>query len=307
MASLLQLFANGVVLGSIILLASVGLSLLYGIANFANFAHGEFLTLGAYAAYVGHVTLGLPFIVAAAFSVVTIAVMSVFVDRLIFLRHRDSTPIVLLIVSIGVALVMRSIIRIIWGNEQLSYGLPLSRGVRIIDPITVNIGGYPLNIGLQLTRDDMIVVLLAIVFATITHLFLTRTKMGVAMRATADNKSLAKVTGIDTEKVIMVTWALSGALAALGGMFLAVNTGVILPRIGFEILLVVFAAVILGGIGSPYGAMLGAYVIGVAQEMSVIILEPLGLSVSYRPAVSFLIMIGVLLVQPGGIMGTRGE
>jgi branched-subunit amino acid ABC-type transport system permease component len=301
MASLLQLFVNGVIFGSIILLASVGLSLLYGIGNFANFAHGELLTIGAYAAFVAKVTLGLPFVAAIAVSIVATAAVGLALDRMLFVRHRNSSPIVLLIVTIGVALVLRSLIRIVWSNQLRSFGLPLRRGIQFVDTI-VPIGGYDLLLRLRVTQDGITIVAVAALFALGTHLFLTRTTMGVAMRATADNRSLAKVTGIDTERVLRATWGLSGALAAVGGVFLGMQTGVVMPRMGFNVLLVAFAAVILGGIGSPYGAMVGAYIIGIAQEMSIAI--P-GVSASYRTAVSFLILVLVLLVKPDGIAGGR--
>ncbi|NEU58032.1 branched-chain amino acid ABC transporter permease [Halorussus sp. MSC15.2] len=301
MASLLQLFANGVIFGSIVLLASVGLSLLYGIGNFANFAHGELLTIGAYVAFVVKVTLGLPFVAALGVSVVATAVVGVALDRVLFVRHRDSSPIVLLIVTIGVALVLRSLIRIVWTNQLRSYRLPLRRGIQFVDT-TLHVGSYDVLLRLRVTRDGLTIVAVAALFALVTHLFLTRTKMGVAMRATADNRSLAKITGVDTDRVLRATWGLSGALAAVGGAFLGVQTGVIQPRMGFNILLVAFAAVILGGIGSPYGAMVGAYVIGIAQEMSIAV--P-GVSASYRAAVSFLVLVVVLLVRPEGIAGGR--
>lgn len=301
MASLLQLFANGVVFGSIILLAAIGLSLLYGIGNFANFAHGELLTVGAYAAFLGYATIGIPFLAAAALSIVATAALGVGLDKIVFARHRKSSPIVLLIVTIGVALVLRSLIRIAWGNELRSFGLPLRRGISLLDE-TIVVGNVPIELVLRLTRDDLLIVAVAAIVASLVHLFLTRTKTGVAMRATADNRSLALITGIDADRVLTITWGLSGALAAIGGLFLGIQTGVIMPRMGFSILLVVFAAVILGGIGSPYGAMLGAYVIGIAQEMSIAI--P-GVTASYRTAVSFLILLGVLLVKPSGILGDR--
>jgi branched-subunit amino acid ABC-type transport system permease component len=302
MASLLQLFANGVIFGSIILLASVGLSLLYGIGNFANFAHGELLTVGAYAAFVAKADLGLPLVGALAVSIVATALVGLALDRFLFVRHRDSSPIVLLVVTIGVALVLRSLIRMVWTNQLRSYRLPLREGIQFVDT-TLPVAGYDLVLRLRVTLDDLFIVAVAGAFALGTHLFLTRTNIGVAMRATADNRSLAKVTGIDTDRVLRATWGLSGALAAVGGVFLGVQTGVIMPRMGFNVLLIAFAAVILGGIGSPYGAMLGAYVIGIAQEMSIAI--P-GVSASYRAAISFLILVGVLLVKPDGIAGGWG-
>jgi branched-subunit amino acid ABC-type transport system permease component len=301
MASLLQLLANGLVFGSIVLLASIGLSLLYGIGNFANFAHGELLTVGAYVTFFGYATLGMPFLVAAAMSVAATAALGVALDRVVFARHRRSSPIVLLIVTIGVALVLRSLVRIAWGNELRSFGLPLQRGLSLVDA-TVTVGNVAVEFALRVTRDEILIVGIAAVIATLVHLFLTRSKTGVAMRATADNRSLARITGVDADRVLTIAWALSGALAAVGGLFLGMQTGVIMPRMGFSILLVVFAAVILGGIGSPYGAMVGAYVIGIAQEMSIAI--P-GVTASYRTAVSFLILLAVLLVRPSGIFGGR--
>lgn len=293
----LQLVANGIVFGSIILLASVGLSLLYGIGNFANFAHGEFLTLGAFITFAGYVTMGLPIYVAGFIAFLAVGLFGVAIDRTVMTRHRDSTPIVLLILTIGLALFLRAVIRIQWGDNQRTLGMPLERGTQLLN----GTAGW-IDYSLRLTSTDITIVVLALILATATHLFLTRTRMGIAMRATSDNKSLARVTGIDTENVMTVTWALSGALAGAGGMLLAMQTGVLFPRMGFNIVLVVFAAVILGGIGSPYGAMIGAYIIGVAQEISIMI--P-GVAAEYRYAFAFLIMIAVLLYKPEGIAGGR--
>jgi branched-subunit amino acid ABC-type transport system permease component len=299
MTSLLQLFANGIVFGSIALLGAVGLSLLYGIGNFANFAHGELLTLGAYITFAGHVQFGLPLIVAGLLAIAVTAVVGVVLDRTLMMKHRDSPAIVVLIVTIGVTLLLRSIVRIVWTSELRSLQQGLSEGIQLVET-TIPIASYDLVLNLRLTADSIAIFVLGVLLAVVTHLFLTRTRIGVAMRATADNKSLARVVGVDTDMVLTVTWALSAGLAAIGGIFLAVESGVILPRMGFKVLLMVFAAVILGGIGSPYGAMIGAYVVGVAQEMSVALpfIEP-----GYRFAVSFVIMIVVLLYRPTGIAG----
>lgn len=297
MAFELQLIVNGIVFGSIILLASVGLSLLYGIGNFANFAHGEFLTLGAFITFAGYVTLGLPIYVAGFIAFLAVGLLGVVLDRTLMARHRDSKPILLLILTLGLALFLRAVIRIQWGTDQRTLNLPLEAGTQLTEG-TIAFFDY----SLRLTSTDVIIVVLAIILATATHLFLTRTRIGIAMRATSDNKSLAKVAGIDTANVMTFTWALSGALAGAGGMLLAMQTGVLFPRMGFNIVLVVFAAVILGGIGSPYGAMIGAYVIGIAQE--VVTMIPFVAS-EYRFAFAFLIMIGVLLYKPTGIAGGR--
>jgi branched-chain amino acid transport system permease protein/neutral amino acid transport system permease protein len=301
MVSLLQLLVNGVIFGSIILLASVGLSLLYGIGNFANFAHGELLTIGAYLTYAFHVTLGWPLIAAGAMAFLIGGLLGVLLDRTIFIHHRDSTPIVLLIVTIGLALVLRALLRVIWSDNLRSLERPLEEGIQVLEG-AMNLGVVELDYGLRLTASDALIVALALAFAVATHLFLTRSRMGIAMRATADNVSLAEATGIDTDLVLTITWGLSAALAAVGGVLLALQTSVLLPRMGFNVLLVIFAAVILGGIGSPYGAMIGAYIIGIAQEFSVVI--P-GVNAEYRFAFAFLIMIAVLLYRPEGIAGGK--
>lgn len=301
MASLLQLFANGLVFASVVLLGSIGLSLLYGIGNFANFAHGEFLAIGAYLTYALSVQIGLPLVVAAVGAIIGTIVLGVGLDRLLLVRHRDSPAIVMLIVTMGVALLLRSLIRIVWTSELRSLQKGLSVGHTFVDT-TISFGRYDLVLTLRLTVDSIAIIVLGVAFAIATHLFLTRTRTGIAMRATSDNDDLAEVTGINTDWVLTVTWVLSAGLAAIGGIFLAINNGVILPRMGFNILLVIFAAVILGGIGSPYGAMIGAYIIGVAQEMSVAL--PF-VTPDYRFAVPFLIMIVVLLFRPAGIAGER--
>lgn len=301
MTSLLQLFANGLIFGSIVLLGSIGLSLLFGIGNFANFAHGEFLTIGAYLVYAFTVQFGLPLLLAALLAILLTIAIGVTIDRGLMVRHRDSPAIVMLIVTMGVALILRAIIRIIWTSELRSLDTELTVGHTFVDT-TFTILGYDLVLTLIMTLDSIAIVVLGAVLALGTHLFLTRTRIGIAMRATSDNDDLAEVTGINIDRVLVVTWALSAGLAAIGGIFLAVNNGVILPRMGFNILLVIFAAVILGGIGSPYGAIIGAYIIGIAQEMSVAL--PF-VSTEYRFAVSFLVMILVLLFRPSGIAGAR--
>jgi branched-chain amino acid transport system permease protein/neutral amino acid transport system permease protein len=301
MTSLLQLFANGLVFGSIVLLGSIGLSLLFGIGKFANFAHGEFLTIGAYLTYMFKVQMGLPLVLSALLAIAFVGAGGAVLDRTLMARHRDSPPIVLLIVTMGLALVLRSFVRIVWSSNLQSLEKGLTVGHTLLDT-TVPVLGYSVEVSLVMTTDMIAIILLGALLALMTHLFLTRTRTGIAMRATSDNDALAEVTGININRVLTVTWILSAALAAIGGIFLGINNGVVLPRMGFNVLLVIFAAVILGGIGSPYGAMAGAYIIGVAQEMSVAL--PF-VTTEYRFGVSFIVMILVLLFKPSGIAGDR--
>jgi len=299
MVSAIQLAYNGLAFGSVIVLAAMGLSLLYGIGNFANFAHGELLTVGAYLTLLLYEALGLPFLLAAALSVALTAGLGVLVDRGLMVHHRTSSSLTLLLITVGVAFILRSFVRIVWSSSPRSYGLPLVVDQQVLDS-TFTVAGYDVVLSLSVSGKSLLIIAVGVLAATTVHLFLTRTKTGVAMRATSANRSLAKVTGIDTEYVATTTWVVAASLAAVSGVVLAYSSGVIYPRMGFDVLLVVFAAVILGGIGSPYGAMVGAYVISVAREFSVLI--P-GVGSRYKLAVAFLVMIVVLLVKPTGIFG----
>jgi len=301
MVSAIQLAYNGLAFGSVIVLAAMGLSLLYGIGNFANFAHGELLTVGAYLTLLLYGAVGLPFVLAAVLSVGLAVAFGVLIDRGLMVHHRQSSSLTLLLITVGVAFILRSLIRIVWSSSPRSYGLPLVVDKQVLDS-TVTVAGYDVVLSLGVSGKSLAIIAVGVLAATAVHLFLTRTKTGVAMRATSANRSLSKVTGIDTEYVATTTWAVAAGLAALSGVVLAYSSGVIYPRMGFDVLLVVFAAVVLGGIGSPYGAMVGAYVISIAREFSVLI--P-GVGSRYKLAVAFLVMIVVLLFKPEGIYGGK--
>lgn len=282
----LQLLVYGIVLGSIIALAAIGLSLTYGILNFANFAHGDFVTLGAYLTLLLRVGFGLPLAPSLLLAMAGTALLAVAVDKLLYRRLRARGPVTLLIASVGVALIVRNAILVGWGpgNQFLRQGIQ-----------------FPYRIGGLLVKPDHItIVAIAVLLALGVHLFLQYTKLGKAMRAMADNPSLATVTGIDTEAVITWTWVIGAATAASAGVMLALDTQ-ISPEMGWHMLLSVFAAVLLGGIGSPYGAMAGGLILGISQELSTAFIPT-----SYKPVVAFVIMIAILLVRPTGIFNTRG-
>ncbi|WP_336336440.1 branched-chain amino acid ABC transporter permease [Haloarcula brevis] len=302
MAQILQYLANGLVFSSIIILGSIGLSLVYSIADFANFAHGDTMTLGAYGAFVafgvfgglGGTALGLPigFFLALAVGMALAAVVAVLTHLLVY-KPLDTDSIGLLITSIGVAFVYRAVLQAIFGTDFLQYDISRS------GPIPVLLE----TLDVAVTQRDLAIIVSAAVLVVALHLLLQRTTLGRKMRATADNPDLARVSGIRTDRVILVMWVVGSALAAAGGVFLALYSQLD-PRIGFNILLVVFAAVILGGIGSVYGAMLGGLLIGMLHELTPL-LSDVGLPVSnaYAPAVAFVIMVAVLLVRPRGIAG----
>jgi branched-chain amino acid transport system permease protein/neutral amino acid transport system permease protein len=282
---LLQLVVYGMVLGSILTLGAIGVSLLFGILRFSNFAHGDIMTFGAYTAFVVISVFHGPVWLALPVGMIGGALISIIADQLVYRHLRRTQPVILLISSFGMALIIRSIIQLIWGTQDKS----LVKGIQM-----------PMHFGDIAVRPDHIWIFggcVGIVIAV--HLFLTYTRMGKAMRAMSDNMDLARVTGIDAEKVIICTWALGGALAAAAGVFLALDTR-LTPMMGWSALLPIFAAAILGGFGKPYGAIVGGMVIGIVSELSTAVMPP-----AYKPAIAFTVMVIMLIVKPNGLLGAR--
>jgi len=299
---LLEYLANGLIFSSIIVLGSIGLSLVYSIADFANFAHGDTMTVGAYGSFVafgllggmGGSLLGLPlgFYVSLLVGMALAAAIAVLTHLAVY-EPLDTDSIGLLITSIGVAFVYRASLMGIFGTDFLQYDITRSGPI----PFLLD------TVGVAITQRDVAIVVSAAVLVGALHFLLQRTTLGRKMRATADNPDLARVSGIRTDRVILVMWVIGSALAAAGGVFLALYSQLD-PRIGFGILLVVFAAVIVGGIGSVYGAMLGGLLIGMIHELTPL-LGDIGIPIgtAYAPAIAFVIMVAVLLVKPRGIAG----
>jgi branched-chain amino acid transport system permease protein len=277
------------VLGSIYTLGAIGVSLLFGILRFAHFAHGDLMTLGAYLALTAVAVAGLPVILALPIAMLASAGIAVGIDR----PFRSRPTIIVVIASFGVALMVRSAVQLVWGVELESYSRGIQRPLEALAPLRI------------LERHIVIIaVAAALVFAM--HLFLTRTKIGKAMRAMSDDPALARISGIDTERVVVWTWILGAGLAAAGGVFLGMDTDLD-SYMGWDLLLPVFAAAILGGIGRPYGAIAGGMVIGLAEELSAYpwfgsapLLEP-----SYKTGVAFAIMVVMLIVRPSGLFRGR--
>lgn len=277
-----QLIFNGIAVGSLIALSAVGLTLTYGILRLANFAHGDFMTLGAYLTWVANtngINIWLSMLLGA---VGTIAVM-LLSELLLWkpMRDRRATSTTLIIISIGLALFVRSAILIIWGSSNKSYDLPL---VQALDVGGVRVAYY-----------RIVVIGLAVVAMVALHFLLQNSKIGKAMRAVADNLDLARVSGINVERVVLWTWVITGVLTAFSGAMYGLITQ-IRPNMGWFLILPLFASVILGGIGNPYGAIAGGIVIGLAQELSV----PL-LGSQYKLGVALLVMVLILLVRPQGL------
>ncbi|TFH88555.1 branched-chain amino acid ABC transporter permease [Billgrantia azerbaijanica] len=298
---LLSLAAWGVMLGGIIGLGSIGLTLVYGVLKFPNFSHGALVTLGAYFTFaflawlpqgepLTPLSFGWEFPVALLVAMPLVGLVAMAVDRVVYrrLRRQNAHLVLFAMASLAMAFFLRSLIYIAWGPDFHFYypGRP--------NPALT----LPFNI--RVRADQLFILALALVMMLGVYLLLERTRIGKAMRATADNPELAQVRGINTERVIAWTWLLGGALAAAGGTMYGLSSQ-LRPEMGFWLLLPMFAATIMGGIGNPYGALAGALIIGVAHQVSTAFMNP-----TYGPAVAFVLMVIVLLVRPQGLFGRSG-
>jgi len=293
---MVQLVVIGLIVSSVIALGAIGLTLIYGVLKFAHFAHGDLMTMGAYVAstallgggHLGPLSFGYGMIPAILAAVVIVAALSVAIDWAVYrpLRRRKAGLVILAMASLGMAMVLRSLVYIIWGPDPKFYVLGIQRAKQ-------------LPFGIMLKPDQMFIGATVVVVVVLVYLLLYRTRLGKAMRATADNVELARVSGIDTERIVSWTWAIGGGLAGLAGVLLAVQSH-LMPDMGFNFLLPLFAAAILGGVGSPQGALVGAIIVGVSQEVSTEWIAP-----GYKTAVAFVLLFAILLVRPRGLFGVK--
>jgi len=294
----LQLAVIGLIVGSVIGLGAMGLTLTYGVMKFANFAHGDMMTLGMFTAFAVVGNAGIagptlsPFSIPAGLVLgilvagAIVAVLAASIDRIVYrrLRRRGSALVTMAIASLGIAIMLRAVIQLIWGPLPARY----STG---INPAW-NLGG------LRIKPDQILIIALTLALAFALYLLLYRTKLGKAMRATADNPQLADVAGIDTERIRQATWGIGGFLIAAAGVMFAVQAQLRYDA-GFEFLLPMFAAVILGGIGNPWGALIGGLIVGISQETSTYWI-PSG----FKAGVPFFLLIAMLALRPRGLFGS---
>ncbi|HIQ04749.1 MAG TPA: branched-chain amino acid ABC transporter permease [Anaerolineae bacterium] len=280
---LLQTAIFGLATGSVIAVGAVGMTLSYGVTRFINFAYGELLTLGAFLTFV-LVGSGLNLFPATLVASLLVGVIGVLIARLFYDPLAERGPFPLLITSVGVAFIVQNLLRMIFGSDPKRFPMPLLR---------------PWHIGgVFIPKAQVGVMVAALICMLAVHLLLTYTMLGKMMRAASDNEALARVSGINTRRTIRVTWFISSAIAGLGGVLLAITQISIRPVMGWSFLLVVFAATLLGGIGRPYGAMLGALVVGLGIEFGTAYVAP-----DYTYAFAFVILVLVLLVRPQGLLG----
>ncbi|MEZ5870369.1 MAG: branched-chain amino acid ABC transporter permease [Nitratireductor sp.] len=317
---------SGLIVGSIYALGAIGVTLIFGILRFAHFAHGDIMTLGAFvtlilaglASYAGISTpiplvlLVLPLAMAAT------AAIAIGIDRTFYkpLRERGSAPIIIVIASLGVTLMLQGLIRLFAGVG--------TRNMFFDQPKDIYRIPFPgSNRGLTVTEPQLVLVIVTILAVTALHLFLTRSRLGKAMRAVSDNADLARISGINLNHVVMATWIIGGSLACLAGSLVSMDV-VLKPDLSFNLLLPIFAATIVGGIGQPYGAIAGGFLVGFSETLAIfnwsILLKPLNewlpefmqlpqdmalVPTEYKLMVPFVILILVLIYRPTGIFKGR--
>jgi len=283
-----QVTINGIVAGNYFALGAVGLTLIFGVLRLVNFAHGEFLTFGAYALLVGN-ALGLPLVLSVVCGVVATAVMGVGLEVVLWrpVRRRRVGELQLLLLALGLAFFMRNAIAFAAGPEDRATGANVTAGLHLGE--------------LRVGRTELIVTIVGLVTIALVALTLRYSSLGRQTRALADSIQLAETTGIDTDRIVLITWAASAGLAGLAGILYALPAGVANPGIGFSLILSIFAAVVVGGIGNAYGALAGGILIGLVQEWATLVIDP-----AMKVAVGFAVLIVVLLIRPAGLFG-RGR
>lgn len=299
----MQNLVDGILTGSFLSLGAIGLTLVMHILRFANFSHAELLSVGAYcalvfdrlfaamlpilAAKIGPLSLTTALVLAVFVSMVLTGLSAVAIDRLVFRRVREKgSELSMVFASFGMALVIRNLIGLAFGLESQLYSRDIAFAMILSrDPLIL------------VKPDQIFVLAAALVIMFCLHLVLTRTTFGYALRAVAENPTLAQVNGVNLGRMIAATWVIAGGLAAAAGVFYGLSYQII-PVMGRDLVLPIFAATIVGGIGSVYGAVLGGFIVGIASNVALLVL-PSG----YSPAVPFLLILAVLLVRPNGLFG----
>lgn len=294
-----QALADGILTGAILSLGAIGVTLCLTILRFANFAHSELMTWGAYFAFLatalglsgdplGPFSFGWPLLAAAVLAAALTAALALVVDALVFrrLRRRGAARLTLIFASFGVALILRNLVLLAFGPQVEYYSRELQMAVLLLP-------------GVRVMPDQFFVLGLSVVLVIALHLFLTYTRQGIAMRATAESPMLAQVSGIEVSSVIAATWIVAAGLAAAGGVFFGLTVQM-RPEMGFNLLLAVFAASIIGGHGSLFGAVLGGLIVGLSESLSTLVVPT-----SYKQAMPFLLLILVLYFRPQGLIPAR--
>ncbi|PZW43641.1 branched-chain amino acid transport system permease protein [Humitalea rosea] len=283
--AILQALINGVISGTILAVPAIGFSAIFAVLNYPNFAIGALASVGAYGGLVANTVFGLPLEVSLLAAFATAAVAGIVVEWVAVRPLNQAGALMMAIASLAAAIVLENVIRFFWGNGLRGYDLPMLRDVQF----------GAIRVGPQQVKNFGI----SIAAMVALWAFLALTPLGRAMRAVADNADLARLRGVDPVRIAAVAVALGAGLAGMGGMLIGLDTSID-PLTGPRLVLSIFAAAVLGGLGSIPGAVVGALVIGMAEELTVLLIAP-----SYRSVVGFVVILAVLTVRPAGLFGAR--
>ncbi|HEX28885.1 TPA: branched-chain amino acid ABC transporter permease [Candidatus Poribacteria bacterium] len=283
---ILQLLFAGVITGSVYALVAIGYTLIYGVLKFINFAHGEICAVGAFLAYSFNKQLGVPFAPAVLLSIILTSLLGIGADKIAYRPLRRSHRLILLISAIGISVILRNAIALVYGSYVRSlrgYALP-----RVYSFAGVNF-----------TSIQIAIIASSVVFMFLLHLFLSRTRQGRAIRATSEDPEIASIFGVKTEGAISLTFGIASGLAAFGGIFIALEHDLD-PNMGVMLGFKAFTASVIGGIGNVPGAMLGGYLLGLIENLSAGYI-----SSRYKDAITLCILIGMLIARPHGLLRRR--
>jgi branched-subunit amino acid ABC-type transport system permease component len=286
---LAQLTINGIISGTILALTGVGATLVFGIQRIANFAHGEYLTFAAYFALILNLGYGLDLVTSTGGAMVATALVALLIHLCLLRPLRGRGLVATSLITVGLALMLRDAIFLIGGPQTREFA---------IDQTAV----YDLGL-IRISPGQAVAIAITLVVAPATALLLAKTPIGKSMRAVAENRDLAAISGIDVERIATYVWLLAGALAGLSGVMFAVVQGIFDPNLGSQVLFLIFTAVVLGGIGSAYGALVAGVVLGLSMELSTWSGLAGGLDARFKPVLAFLVLILLLMFRPQGLFG----
>jgi len=280
---MLQTAFNGLISGVIMTLPALAVTLLFGVLKFPNFAIGAMMTCAAYLAFALNAQLGWPLSAATVLVAIAFGGACILLDQITFRPLRGRGAITLMVASLGLGFILENLARFGYGNTARSFAVELARPFRFFD--------------IRMNREQMLTFAVSAAAMIAMWLLLTRTPVGRAMRAVADNPQLALVRGIESERIIRWTWFITGMLLAVGGVLIGMDRA-LEPPMGSNYVVGVFGAAILGGLGSPFGAFVGALLIGVASELSTLVMPP-----NYRIGIPLVVIAVVLVFRPQGLFG----
>ena len=291
MAQFLEQIINGLVLGGIYALIAVGYTMVYGIIQLINFAHGEIFMFGAYIALMLITVFGIPFWIALPLSMILCGILGMLIDLVAYRPLRNAPRLSALITAIGMSLALQNLARMIWSAR------PRQFPTEVLPTVFLSQNAIPLPGGATLPYRDVFIILLALVLMVALNRLISLTKIGKAMRACAQNPVAANLMGIRTNQVIAITFIIGSALGAVAGVMVGLRE-VVTPTMGYYKGVAAFAAAVLGGIGNVTGAMLGGIIIGIAE-----VIGAGYISSGYRLAIAYIIMIAVIVIRPSGLFG----